>query len=83
MFVAHLHQRCDCIQLNEFKHGRVMHLVRDVQLRLLRQKSSIKSTIVLTDRRVKVRELIEATGISHGTVISILHELGMIKLLAR
>ena len=30
--------------------------------------------IVLTDRRMKVRELIEATGISHGTVISILHE---------
>jgi len=40
--------------------------------------------IVLTDRRVKVRELIEATGISHGTVISILHEqLGMKKLSAR
>ncbi|KYM94005.1 hypothetical protein ALC62_15376, partial [Cyphomyrmex costatus] len=31
--------------------------------------------IVLTDRRVKVRELVEATGISHGTVISILQEL--------
>ena len=33
--------------------------------------------IVLTDRRVRVRELQatdEATGISHGTVISILHE---------
>ncbi|KAG5322691.1 SETMR methyltransferase, partial [Pseudoatta argentina] len=30
--------------------------------------------IVLTDRRVKVREFVEATGISHGTVISILHE---------
>ncbi|KAG5307266.1 SETMR methyltransferase, partial [Acromyrmex insinuator] len=30
--------------------------------------------IVLTDRRVKVRELVEATSISHGTVISILHE---------
>ncbi|KAG5330332.1 GVQW3 protein, partial [Acromyrmex heyeri] len=40
--------------------------------------------IVLTDRRVKVRELVEATGISHGTVISILHEqLGMKKLSAR
>jgi len=35
--------------MNEFKRGRahVMHLIRDVQLRL-RQKSSIKSTI-LTD----------------------------------
>ncbi|KAG5313928.1 SETMR methyltransferase, partial [Acromyrmex insinuator] len=36
--------------------------------------------IVLTDRRMKVRELVEATGISHGTVISIL---GMEKLSAR
>jgi len=36
--------------------------------------------IVLTNRRVKVRELVEVTGISHGTVISILHEqLGMKK----
>ena len=59
-----------------------MHLVQDVQLRLLRQKSLIKSDIVLTDRRMKVRELIEATGISHGTVISIL-QLGMKKLSAR
>jgi len=40
--------------------------------------------IVLTDRRAKVRELVEAIGISHGTVISILHEqLGMKKLLAK
>ncbi|KAG5313929.1 SETMR methyltransferase, partial [Acromyrmex insinuator] len=40
--------------------------------------------IVLTDRRVKVCELVEATGISHGTVISILHEqLGMKKLSVR
>ena len=40
--------------------------------------------IVLTDRRVKVRELVEATGISHDTVISILYEqLGMKKLSAR
>ena len=40
--------------------------------------------IILTDRRVKVRELVEATGILHGTVISILHEqLSMKKLSAR
>ncbi|KAG5343805.1 SETMR methyltransferase, partial [Acromyrmex heyeri] len=39
--------------------------------------------IVLTDRRMKVRELVKARGISHGTVISILHEqLGMKKLSA-
>ena len=38
----------------------------------------------MTDRRVKVRELVEATDISHGTVISILYEqLGMKKLSAR
>ena len=30
--------------------------------------------IILTDRRVKVRELVEVTGISHGIMISILHE---------
>ena len=40
--------------------------------------------IVLTDRRVKVLKLVEATGISHDTVISILQEqLGMKKLSAR
>ncbi|XP_018395973.1 PREDICTED: uncharacterized protein LOC108774379 [Cyphomyrmex costatus] len=40
--------------------------------------------IVLTDQRVKVRELVEATGISHNTVISILHEqLNMKKLLVK
>ena len=40
--------------------------------------------IILTDRRVKVRELVEAINILHDTVISILHEqLGMKKLLAR
>ncbi|KYN04640.1 hypothetical protein ALC62_04471 [Cyphomyrmex costatus] len=48
--------------VNEFKRGRI-DKVHD---------------IVLTDLRVKVRKLIEATGISHGTVFSILHEqLGM------
>ncbi|KAG5318815.1 SETMR methyltransferase, partial [Acromyrmex heyeri] len=36
------------------------------------------------NRRVKVRELVEATGISHGTMISILHEqLSMKKLSVR
>jgi len=40
--------------------------------------------IVFTDRRVKVHELVEATGISHGLVISILHEqLGIKKQSAR
>ena len=40
--------------------------------------------MVLKDRRLKVRELAAATGISIGTVVSILHEkLGMRKLSAR
>jgi len=40
--------------------------------------------IVLTDRRVKVSELIEAIGISHDTGVPILHEqLGMKKLSTR
>lgn len=30
--------------------------------------------LILSDRRIKVRELVEATGISQGTVVSILHE---------
>jgi histone-lysine N-methyltransferase SETMAR len=40
--------------------------------------------MVLEDRRVKVREIEEATGISHGSVVSILHDqLCMRKLSAR
>ena len=51
MFIAHLHQRLQLytigwMNLNMVVHSHVMHLVRDVQLRLLRQKSSIKSTIL-------------------------------------
>jgi len=34
------------MNLNVIVHPHVMHLVRDVQLRLIRQKSSIKSTIL-------------------------------------
>ena len=40
--------------------------------------------MILNDRRVKVQEIVEAIGISHGTVITILHEkLAMKKLPAR
>jgi len=51
MFIAHLHQRLRLyiirwMNLNVVIHPHVMHFVRDVQLRLLRQKSSIKSTIL-------------------------------------
>ena len=40
--------------------------------------------MVLSYRRIKVREIFEATGISQGTVFSILHgKLGVEKILAR
>ena len=40
--------------------------------------------MVLADRRLKVREIVEAIGISHGSVVSILKDhLGMKKLSAR
>ena len=40
--------------------------------------------MVLHDRRIKVREIVEATGVSQGAVFSILHEkLGVKKISAR
>ena len=72
--------------VNEFKHGSTStcDASRDVQLKLLPEIIDKVHDIVLTDRRVKVRELVEVTNISHGTVISILHEqLSMKKLSAR
>ena len=40
--------------------------------------------MVLADRRLKVRKIVEPTGISHGSVVSILEDhLGMKKLSAR
>ena len=57
--------------MNEFKCGRIS-IFGTSKLRLL--EIDTVHDIVLTDRRVKVRELVEATGISYGTVISILHE---------
>ncbi|KAG5323089.1 SETMR methyltransferase, partial [Pseudoatta argentina] len=61
--------------MNEFKHGRTSTCNASS---LLRQEIIDKvHDIVLTDRRVKVRELVEATD------ISILYELGMKKLSAR
>ena len=40
--------------------------------------------MVLSDQRIKVREVVEATGISQGTVFLILHEkLGVKNIFAR
>jgi len=70
--------------VNEFKrrHSHAPHSGRPIEAATPEIIDEVYD-IVLTDR-VKVRELVEATGISHGTVISILHEqLGMEKLSTR
>ncbi|KAG5336736.1 SETMR methyltransferase, partial [Acromyrmex heyeri] len=75
--------------VNEFKHGRTSTCDAPRSGRRPIEAATPEiidkvHDIVLTDRRVKARELVEATGISHGTVISILHEqLVMKKLSAR
>ncbi|KAG5320800.1 SETMR methyltransferase, partial [Acromyrmex heyeri] len=65
--------------MNEFKHDRTStcdarprsgHPIEAATPEIIDKVHDI----VLTDRRVKVRELVEVTGISHGTVISILNE---------
>ncbi|KAG5313733.1 SETMR methyltransferase, partial [Acromyrmex insinuator] len=62
--------------MNEFKRGRTStcnasRLGRPIETATPEIINKVHD-IVLTDRRVKVRELVEATDISHGTVISIL-----------
>ena len=74
--------------VNEFKRGRTSTKDED------RSRHSVEVTtpemidkihdMVLTDQRIKVREIVETTGISQGTVFSILHEkLGVKKISAR
>ena len=91
MFIAHLHQRLRLYVynwMNEFKRGHTSTCDAPcsgspIEVATPEIIDKIHD-IVLTDRRVKVRELVEATVISHGTVISILHEqLDMKKLSAR
>ncbi|KAG5333107.1 GVQW3 protein, partial [Acromyrmex charruanus] len=71
--------------VNEFKCGRTStcdapHSGRPIEAATPEIIDKVHD-IVLTDQRVKMRELVETTGISHGTVISILHkQLGMKKL---
>ena len=55
--------------VNEFKRGRTStcdapHSGRSIEAR--NHRSSKIHDIILTDRRVKVRELVEAIGISHA-----------------
>uniref|UniRef100_T1IFR7 Uncharacterized protein n=1 Tax=Rhodnius prolixus TaxID=13249 RepID=T1IFR7_RHOPR len=66
--------------------AQVMLNVLDALLRLLLQKSLIKSMdfMVMDDRGVKVREIASAMGISNERVHNILHQhLDMTKLSAR
>ena len=84
MFIAHLHQRLRLYSIEWMNLNVVVHPHTSRSWRPIAKPEIIDKVhdIVLTDRRV--HELIEATGISHGTVISILHkQLDMKKLSAR
>ena len=62
-----------------------MNIVRDRPVEVTTPEMVDKiHNMVLSDRRVKVRKIVKATGISQGTVFSILHEkLGVNKISAR
>ncbi|XP_011148888.2 putative uncharacterized protein FLJ37770 [Harpegnathos saltator] len=74
--------------VNEFKRGRTStkdehRSGRPVEVTTPEMIDKIHD-MVLNDRRIKVREIVEATGISQGTVFSILHEkLGVKKISVR
>ena len=64
--------------LNEFKRGRTPtkdehRSGRPMEVTTPEMIDKIHD-MVLSDRRIKVREIVEATGISQVTVFSILHE---------
>lgn len=77
-----------CNWTNEFKRGRTStqdehRPGRPVEVTTPEMIDRIHDMII-NDRRIKFREIVEATGISQGTVFSILHEkLGVKKLSAR
>ena len=62
--------------MNEFKRGHTCDAPRSRRPIEAAMSEIIDKVhdIVLPDRRVKMRELVKATGISHGTMISILHK---------
>ena len=73
---------------NEFKRGRTSVLDEErpgrptdvVTTEIIKKVQNM----VFADRRTKVRELVEAVGVSYGTVVNILHnQLHMKKLSAR
>lgn len=74
--------------INEFKRGRTStedehRSGRPVDVSTPEMINKIHD-MVLSDRRIKLREIVEETGVSKGTVISILHDkLGMKKMCAR
>ena len=70
--------RCDCTSTIDAESSG-----RPVEVAIPETIEKI-SNMVLVDLRLKVREIVEATGISHGPVVSIWKDhLGMKKLSAR
>ena len=64
--------------VNKFKHGRTSTRYeprsgRSVEEARLEMIEKVRD-MILNDRRVKLLGFVEAVGISHGTVITILHE---------
>lgn len=74
--------------VNEFKRGRLStkdenRPGRPVEVSTPEMIEKIRK-MILDDRRLKVREIVEATGISQGAVVSILHDkLSLKKITAR
>ena len=63
--------------VDEPREGRPVSAITDEKVKLVK-------ALVLEDRRLTIRELEEQTGLSHGSVVSILHDyLNMTKVSAR